>query len=64
MRTKSRLKAARFKKGLPIVALCVKAGVGTGTIVAIEKHGHDPRPHTKQRIAKALGLGVRAIWPE
>lgn len=57
------LKAIRSEKGLPIVAVAVRAKVGTGTIVAIERHGHNPRLETKQRLAAALGVAVEAIWP-
>lgn len=57
------LKAIRSKKGLPIIAVAVRAHVGTGTIVAIEKHGHNPRLETKQRLADALGVSVESIWP-
>jgi DNA-binding XRE family transcriptional regulator len=57
------LKAIRSKRGLPIIAVAVRAHVGTGTIVAIERHGHNPRLDTKQRLAAALGVSVESIWP-
>ena len=57
------LKIVRTERGLPIAAVAVKARVGTGTIVMIERYGHVPRPDTKERIAAALGVDVAAIWP-
>ena len=40
------------------------AGVSSNTIYGIEKHNHRPRPEVAKRIAKALGVAVRDIWPE
>lgn len=60
----SRLKQLRTSRGLPIIAVSVRAGVGPGTIVAVERHGHTPRPETKEKIAAALGVEVREIWPD
>lgn len=57
------LKAIRSEMGLPIAAIAVRAKVGTATIVAIERHGHNPRLETKQRLADALGVAVERIWP-
>ncbi|NOT95737.1 MAG: helix-turn-helix transcriptional regulator [Nitrospira sp.] len=57
------LKSIRTKKGLPIAAVAVRARMGTGTIIMIERHGHNPRPETKQRLAAALGVSVESIWP-
>lgn len=59
----SMLKSIRLAKGLPIVAVAVRARVGSGTIIAIEKHGHTPTPQTKHKIASALGVETAAIWP-
>ena len=59
----SKLKALRLKNGLPIMAIAVRAGVGAGTIVAIERHGHNPTLPTKEKLARALGVDVRKIWP-
>jgi transcriptional regulator with XRE-family HTH domain len=57
------LKNIRNERGLPIAAVAVRAKVGTGTIIMIERHGHNPRPETKQRLAAALGVSVEQIWP-
>lgn len=58
------LKEIRTLKGLPIAAVAVRAGVGTGTITMIERHGHNPRHETKAKLAAALGVSVEAIWPD
>lgn len=57
------LKSIRLANGLPIAAVAVRARVGTGTIIAIERHGHVPTLPTKEKLAKALGVDVRRIWP-
>lgn len=59
----SNLKSLRLANGLPIAAVAVRARVGTGTIIAIERHGHNPTFPTKEKLAKALGVDVRRIWP-
>ncbi|HBH81026.1 MAG TPA: hypothetical protein DDY39_14465 [Nitrospira sp.] len=59
----SKLRSLRVARQLAIQAVAVRAGVGPGTIVAIERHGHTPRVETKLKIAKALGVDVVAIWP-
>lgn len=60
----SLLKAIRLAHGLPIVAVAVRARVGPGTIIAVEKHGHVPTLQTKHKIASALGVEPAAIWPK
>ncbi len=60
----SLLKALRIQRGLPIAAVAVRARVGTGTIIMIERHGHTPKIETQQKLARALGVDVRTIWPD
>ncbi len=57
------LKNLRAQCGLSNAAVAVRARVGTATITMIERYGYHPRPETKQRIAAALGVDVREIWP-
>ena len=59
----SKLKEIRSHLGLPIAAVAVRARVGTGTIIAIERHGHNPTLPTKEKLAKALGVSAEIIWP-
>lgn len=59
----SRLRTIRLKQGLAIGAVAVRARVGPGTILLIEKYGHMPRLDTQQKIARALGVEVGVIWP-
>lgn len=58
------LRALRTKMSLPIAAVAVRAKVGTATITMIERYGHEPRPETKERLARALGVDVEQIWPD
>lgn len=60
---KSKLKEIRIGSGLPIAAVAVRARVGTGTIIAIERHGHIPTLPTKEKLARALGREVHEVWP-
>ena len=57
------LRALRTHMRLPIAAVAVRAKVGTATITMIERYGHEPRPETKERLARALGVDVQQIWP-
>ena len=57
------LRALRTRLRLPIAAVAVRAKVGTATITMIERYGHEPRPETKERLARALGVEVQQIWP-
>lgn len=57
------LRSIRLDRGLAIAAVAVRARVASGTIITIEKYGHNPRSETKQRLADALGVAVEQIWP-
>jgi len=59
----SRLKEVRKAQGLAMYGLAAAADCSPATIVFIERYGHNPRPDTKQRLAKALGVEVTDIWP-
>ncbi|WHZ27616.1 MAG: hypothetical protein OJF51_002413 [Nitrospira sp.] len=59
----SKLRSIRLANGLPIAAVAVRARVGAGTIIAIERHGHVPTLPTKEKLARALGVDVPSLWP-
>lgn len=59
-----RLRSIRHERGLAQAAIAVRSGVAVGTLNLIEVHGYEPRPQTKERIAAALGVEVKAIWPD
>ena len=58
-----RLLEERHRRGLSQMAIAVRARCSPATLVAIEKHGFRPCRLTQRRIAKALGVGIRALWP-
>jgi DNA-binding XRE family transcriptional regulator len=49
--------------GHSIAGLAVKAKTGPGTIIMIEKYNHQPTHETKQKLARALNVGIERIWP-
>jgi transcriptional regulator with XRE-family HTH domain len=57
------LRALRLQRGKSLAELAVSGKFGTATLTMIERYGHEPRPETKERIAKALGVDVGNIWP-
>jgi len=60
----NKLKAWRQRLGFTQVALADAAHCAELTIVQIETLNAYPRPATRTRIAKALGLEESFIWPE
>lgn len=60
----NRLREIRKSQRLALWDVAVKAGCSTTTLVAVEKHGHLPTPEVRRRIAEALGVTERDIWPE
>jgi transcriptional regulator with XRE-family HTH domain len=66
MKTQSRLfREIRKSRGIPVNVLALKAGVSVATIVAFEKHGIPPkRRETRKRLAKALGVSYKLLFPE
>ncbi len=57
------LRSLRLARGLPQAALAVQAGCSPTTVLIIEGWGHVPSPPVRQRLAAALGVDVREIWP-
>jgi DNA-binding XRE family transcriptional regulator len=57
------LRRLRLVRGLPQAGLAVQAGCSPTTVLIIERWGHVPSPPVRQRLAAALGVDVREIWP-
>jgi DNA-binding XRE family transcriptional regulator len=60
----NRLKQLRRARGLAQYGLATLAQTSPSTIVAIERWGYVPSPAVRQRLAAALGVEVRDIWPD
>ncbi len=56
-----RLREVREAKGLSLRALADKSGVAFGAINRIELGKTTPRLETLERLAKALGVGVKTL---
>ncbi len=54
----------RAKKGWSQEQLARRAKVSTGTINTAEQGKHIPTVMNQERIAKALGVERREIWPD
>jgi DNA-binding XRE family transcriptional regulator len=61
---KNRLKHLRLARGLAQYGLATIAQTSPSTIVAAERWGYVPSPAVRQRLAAALGVAVRDIWPD
>src|SRR5262245_61881400 len=59
----TRLRDLRLRRQLAQVALAVVAGVSPSLVVAVERYGHRPRPETRARLARALGVSETTLWP-
>jgi transcriptional regulator with XRE-family HTH domain len=59
-----RLRDLRVGKGWSQTKLAVKARVSIGTISFAEQDKRHPLELVQERIAKALGVERREIWPE
>jgi transcriptional regulator with XRE-family HTH domain len=57
------LRRLRLARDLPQAGLAVRAGCSPTTVLIIERWGHVPSPAVRQRLAAALGVDVREIWP-
>lgn len=61
---KNRIRERRKEKGLTMVDLSVKAGVGYSNLSRWEKHQQVPCKQTAKKLAKALGTSVEDLFPE
>jgi transcriptional regulator with XRE-family HTH domain len=59
----SNLKTLRLMRGFSIANLAVRSRSSPGTIIMVERYGHTPRHETRDKIAKALDVGMNEIWP-
>jgi transcriptional regulator with XRE-family HTH domain len=57
------LRRWRLRQGFSGYELADLAGISTAMVSMIETRERDPGPATKVRIARALGVRVRDIWP-
>lgn len=57
------LKQWRDRRGLSLRQLGERAGVSYVTVFNIEAGNLDPRLSTLERLARALGIGVRDLFP-
>lgn len=60
---KNTLRTWRRKLQVSQVTLAGAARCSPVTISDVERLGHFPRPETRARIAKALGVDVGLLWP-
>jgi transcriptional regulator with XRE-family HTH domain len=58
------LREIRLRRGMTQVKLAAAAGTTPMLISFIERYGHVPRADLRRRLARALGVRVRDIWPE
>jgi transcriptional regulator with XRE-family HTH domain len=59
-----RLRDLRAAKGWTQIKLAVRANVAANTIAFAERDERYPDLIRRERIARALGVDRRAIWPE
>ncbi len=60
----NRLKEIRKTQGWSILELSATTGVSTARIVQIERYNAYPGPSVRGRLAAALGVAERQLWPE
>jgi DNA-binding XRE family transcriptional regulator len=63
LKRENNLKAVRQAQDLALYGVAARAGVSPTTLCAIEKWDYRPSASVRQRIAAALGVTEREIWP-
>jgi transcriptional regulator with XRE-family HTH domain len=58
------LRRLRQAQGLALYGLAALARVSPTTLSGIERWGYQPTARVRQRIAAALGVTERDIWPQ
>ena len=58
------LREIRLRRGMTQVKLAAAAGTTPMLISFIERYNHTPRADLRRRLARALGVDERDIWPE
>jgi DNA-binding XRE family transcriptional regulator len=64
LQRENKLRIVRQAQDLALYGVAARAGVSPTTLCAIEKWGYCPTAGVRQRIAAALGVTEREIWPE
>lgn len=59
----SQLQMLRLSKGLKAVDVASKAGISPSLLSKIERGHIRPADRTKKRLAKALRVGVKTLFP-
>jgi transcriptional regulator with XRE-family HTH domain len=60
----NRLRELRIARRMSQLQLAVTAGTTPAHISVVERYFHYPRSDLRRRIARALGVDERDIWPE
>jgi transcriptional regulator with XRE-family HTH domain len=60
----SKLKEMRFHKGLTQWDLVLETGISQSKLSLFERGYLEPKPDEKARLARALGVPTREIFPE
>jgi DNA-binding XRE family transcriptional regulator len=60
----NRLRQLRRARGLPLYGLAVKASVSPTIVSMIERFDYRPGAPVCTRLAQALGVQLRDIWPD
>jgi putative transcriptional regulator len=63
-RKKSTITRLREKRSLSQYALAKKVGIAQSHLQGIERGETEPRIRLAMRLAEALGVSVRELWPE
>lgn len=58
------LKRLRKERGLTMMALASQAGTTPTWLTYMERYGHIPGADLRGRIAAALGITEKEIWPD
>ena len=59
----NKVQRTRLNRGMTVWGLAVLARMSNSTIVAVEKYGYVPLPHTQAKFAKALGVKCEDLFP-
>jgi transcriptional regulator with XRE-family HTH domain len=60
----NRLRHLRRAQGLPMYGLAVKASVSPTIVSMVERFDYIPGKPVQIRLAQALGVQLRDIWPD
>jgi transcriptional regulator with XRE-family HTH domain len=60
----NRLRELRNRQGIAQQGLAVQAGVSPSIVTMVEKWGYRPTERVREKIAGALGVPEKEIWPD